>query len=194
MRQRALYMDCRSEMDFRQRRLPHAHAIGVPMFITFRLHGSLPQGRYFGPKTKDSGAAFALVDRFLDEARCGPTHLRTPQIAELVAREIERADGFELHNWVIMSNHVHMLMTPRETASRIMQRVKGRTAVEANRILGIAGPFWQHESFDRLVLNRTEFRRVARYIEGSPVKAGVVNDPSDFRRSSAWGGLKSAPS
>ena len=164
------------------------------MFITFRLKGSLPQGHYFGPETKDSGAAFALVDRFLDEARYGPQHLRTPEIAELVAREVVQADGYELHNWVIMSNHVHMLITPCDKVSRVMQRLKGRTAVEANRMLGTNGPFWQHESFDRLVLNGVEFRRIGRYIEVNPVKAGIVKDPSGFRWSSAWGGLKSAAS
>ncbi|MCC6537414.1 MAG: transposase [Bryobacterales bacterium] len=181
-------------MDFHRRRLPHVHATDVPVFIMFRLHGSLPEGRYFGAETKDSGAAFALVDRLLDEARFGPRHLQIPEIAGVVAGEVLRADGYELHEWVVMSNHVHMLITPKDRLSRIMQRIKGRTAVEANRMLGTAGPFWQHESFDRLVLNGAEFRRIGRYIEGNPVKAGVVDDPRLFRWSSAWGGLKSAAS
>jgi hypothetical protein len=57
---------------------------------------------------------------------------------------------------------------------------------EGNRILGLTGrPFWQDESYDRLVRNDTEFPRITRYIETNPVKAGLAATPAEFPWSSA---------
>ena len=68
-----------------------------------------------------------------------------------------------------------------------MQSIKGASAREANKILGISGkPFWQHESYDHLVRTPEEFSRIRRYIEYNPVKAGLAAIPEDYRWSSAW--------
>ncbi len=106
----------------------------------------------------------------------------------MVVEAIRYRDGGpdDLHNYVVMANHVHLLITPRITVSRLMQSLKRFTAREGNRILGLTGrPFWQDESYDRLVRNPTEFERIARYIEMNPVRAGVVATPQDFPWSSA---------
>jgi putative transposase len=85
-----------------------------------------------------------------------------------------------------MANHVHLLMTPLADVSKVMQLLKRFTAREANRILGLTGqPFWQEESYDRLVRNETEFQRIADYIEMNPVKCGLVSTPEEFLWSSA---------
>jgi hypothetical protein len=68
-------------MDFSQRRLPHIHAIGQPIFVTFRLYGSLPVGREFPKESMTSGEAFVAMDRLLDTARFGPIHLQRPEMA-----------------------------------------------------------------------------------------------------------------
>ena len=52
--------------------------------------------------------------------------------------------------------------------------IKGFSAHQANRILGRQGRFWQDESYDHLVRDDREFRRVQRYIEHNPVRAGLV--------------------
>jgi hypothetical protein len=60
------------------------------------------------------------------------------------------------------------------------------TAREGNRILGLTGPpFWQDESYDRLVRDSREFARIARYIEMNPVQAGLAAQPEQFLWSSA---------
>jgi len=62
-----------------------------------------------------------------------------------------------------------------------MQSLQRFTATQANRILGRTGvPFWQDESYDRLVRNDREFRQVTRYIELNPVNAGLVSTPEEF--------------
>jgi hypothetical protein len=49
-------------------------------------------------------------------------------------------------------------------------------------------PFWQSESYDRWVRNDVEFRRIERYIEENPVRAGLVSAPEEYRWSSAYAG------
>ena len=173
---------------FYRRRLPHYHSIGQPIFITWRLQGSLPANRSFPPGTS-SGQAFVAMDRLLDNARTGPLYLRRPEIAKVVVEAIhyrEREQHYQLHSYVVMPNHVHLLMTPLADVSKVMQSLKRFTAREGNRVLGFTGqPFWQDESYDRLVRDKTEFQRIADYIEMNPVKCGLAAAPEEFLWSSA---------
>lgn len=90
-----------------------------------------------------------------------------------------------------MPNHIHALLTPRIALPKLMQSIKGRSAREANKILGISGKsFWQPESYDRLVRNPEEFRRIKNYIENNAVKAGLAADRESYRWSSAWSGRR----
>ena len=154
-------------MSFRARRLPHVHEVGRPLFITWRLQGSLPGSRRF-PETTTSGRAFVAMDRLLAETSAGPLYLKRPEIAQMVVEAIRYRDPahYLLHHFAVMPNHVHILITPKVSVARVMQSLKRFTARQANRILGLTGsPFWQDESYDRLVRNGEEFARIARYIE-----------------------------
>jgi REP-associated tyrosine transposase len=177
-------------MGYYERRLPHWDVGGQPLFVTFRLHGSLPKSRAFPPANLNNGQAFAALDRILDHAATGPTHLRNPQIAVIVVNSLRdgesRFSRYELHAFVVMPNHVHILATPHVTAAKWLGPLKGFTAHEANVILGRAGnPFWQGESCDHLVRSDEEFSRIRRYIENNPVRAGLVETPESFAWSSA---------
>jgi putative transposase len=174
---------------FHARHLPHRYAIGHPMFLTWRLHDSLPSGRTF-PSSTTSGEAFLVMDRLLDNARSGPLHLGRPETAELVLEAIHYRDriskDYDLHSFVVMANHVHLLITPRVDVSKMMQSLKRFTARECNKILDLTGqPFWQDKRYDRLVRDQTEFERIGRYIEMNPVTAGLVATPEEFLWSSA---------
>jgi REP element-mobilizing transposase RayT len=92
---------------------------------------------------------------------------------------------YQLHAFVVMPNHVHLLATPHVSADQWLGPLKGFTAHEANRLLGTRGPFWQEESFDRLVRSDEEFDRIRFYIEQNPVKAGLVLTAEAFLWSSA---------
>jgi REP element-mobilizing transposase RayT len=165
--------------------------VGQPLFVTFRLHGSLPANRIFPPKRLTSGQAFVAMDRILDRAQYGPSFLKLPEIAALIVNALHEGERtferYRLHAFVVMSNHVHLLLTPSVSSTRWLGPLKGYTAHEANLLLGRAGKrFWQDESYDHLVRNVGEFERVRRYIEGNPVKVGVVSNAREFRWSSAW--------
>ncbi len=174
------------------RRLPHYNAIGEPLFVTFRLHGSLPTGRVFPSGRLSSGKAFACLDRLLDEQRAGPAYLRMPPIAEVVVDAIGKgsASDYRLHTWVVMPNHVHLLITPQAGVPSLMRRLKGTSARESNKLLGQTGrPFWQDESYDRLIRNTNEFQN---YILQNPVRARLARSAEEYPWSSMsrTGGLK----
>jgi REP element-mobilizing transposase RayT len=174
-----------------QRRLPHWRPDGRPLFLTWRLHDSLPRHRFFPASSLSAGKAFVAMDRLLDQARTGPLYLARPEIASLVVEAIlegrDPLGHYDLHAFVVMANHVHLLITPAVPVPGLLQRLKGTTARRANQMLSLTGrAFWQEESFDRWVRDEREFQRIRAYIEENPVRAGLVTAPEDYPWSSAW--------
>jgi REP element-mobilizing transposase RayT len=138
----------------------------------------------------NAGRVFAAMDSILGEARTGPVCLRRTDIAKLVTEAIrygsEHMGLYERHAWVVMPNHVHLLITPLVDPSKITHSIKRFTAREANKILGGAGgSFWQDESYDHLVRDTGEFRRIIAYIHANPVRAGLAADAERYPWSSA---------
>ena len=176
-------------MKVTRRRLPHFEMIGQPLFVTFRLRDSLPASRAFPASDLTSGPAFLAMDRLLDAARNGPTFLRLQPIAQLVVDSLQygaELEHYELHAWVIMPNHVHLLLTPEVSVSKLLGSLKAVTAKRANALLNRTGSaFWQDESYDHLVRSSDEFRRIQCYIENNPVTAGLAGTPEEYRWSSA---------
>jgi REP element-mobilizing transposase RayT len=176
-------------MALSERRLPHLYVIGQPLFVTFRLHGSLPANRAFPSADLTSGEAFAAMDRLLGRARSGPMFLRQPDIAQIVLSSIDygaEIGHYRMHSWVIMPNHVHLLFTPHVSVSKLLGSLKGASAKRSNLLLSRTGqPFWQDESYDHLVRDGEEFRRIQRYIEHNPGAACLVTRPEDYLWSSA---------
>ena len=99
----------------------------------------------------------------------------------------------ELHAYCLMTNHVHMLMTPDDESgiSRVMQHI-GRMYVQyINRTYRRSGTLWEGRHKASLVDAETYLLKCYRYIEMNPVAASMVNTPEQYRWSSygrhAWG-------
>ena len=142
------------------------------------------------PKVETPGERFVRLDRALDRTAIGPHWLKIPSVADRVTEMILKGEKevgyFSLHAFVVMPNHVHLLMKPKIELRRIMNGMKGSTAKAANEILGRTGkPFWQDESFDHWVRTEKEFGNIFRYIERNPVSAGLARRPEDWAWSSA---------
>jgi REP element-mobilizing transposase RayT len=122
--------------------------------------------------------------------------LRQDAIANLVVESLHRGAELghcELAAFVVMANHVHVLLLPKVSPSRLMKSLKGCTAREANRLLGRTGePFWQRESYDHWVREERQLERVAAYIEDNPVRAGLATEASGYSWSSASDRAKTA--
>jgi len=172
------------------RRLPHIYPQDRWLFLTWHLHGSVSPYHFPAPHKSSAGQAFVWLDRQLDEARSGPLFLRQESIAKLVVESLHRGvdlGHYELACFVVMANHVHVLLLPKVPPSRFMKSLKGATARDANRLLGKAGePFWQRESYDHWVRDEREWERIALYIENNPVRAGLVERAEEYCWSSAW--------
>ena len=153
-------------MTYYRRRLPHWHPENAALFITWRLHGSLPRhSEFLENPTHAEGQRFVALDRQMDRAPTGPTWLKDPKIAAVVRNTLlsggQELGLFDLYAWVIMANHVHLLLQPHKKLAEIMCTLKSASSREANRILGRSGqPFWQPESYDRWVRDKKEFDKI----------------------------------
>ena len=94
-----------------------------------------------------------------------------------------------LHEFVVMPNHFHLLMTPdgEVTLERAMQLIKGGFSFRAGRELGIRGEIWQTSFHDRRVRDVEEYGTFREYIHQNPVKAHLVERAEDWPHSSASG-------
>ena len=159
------------------------------LFLTWPLHGSLPHPSLPPNNQPSAGQTFGWIDRRLDTARSGPSFLGEEPVASIVAESLYRGmeiGHYRLGPFVIMANHVHVLLLPLVSPSRFLKSLKSVTARNANRVLGRTGEaFWQRESYDHWVRDEQEWTRVATYIENHPVKAGLVFRPENYRWSSA---------
>lgn len=222
---------------FYQRHLPHWQPPGASIFLTWRIFGSLPKEAIErlaeerallnkqpcrpGESPRDralrhSEGLFSLTDELLGYADQGPSWLADERIAKMMVDALFYHAGrlYSLLAFVVMPNHVHVLLTPLvmggdEPADgptgeqvpqyvplrKITQSLKGYVAREANKLLNRTGkPFWQEESYDHWARNEAELARIITYIESDPVRSGLVANPEEWRWSSAyerrWGRLR----
>ena len=98
-------------------------------------------------------------------------------VLKLILKGEKELGYFSLPAFVIMPNHVHLLMTPRIPLPRLMNGLKGATAFAANAILNRRGqPFWQDESFDHWVRTEKEFGSIFDTSKGTPfLRAWLVD-------------------
>lgn len=88
----------------------------------------------------------------------------------------------EIHAWVFMTNHVHLLVSPREeqAVSKMMQSL-GRSYVRHyNKQYRRSGTLWEGRYKSCLVESAAYLLQCYRYIELNPVRASMVKDPSEY--------------
>ena len=200
---------------FYRRRLPHWEVDDAWYFITFRLYGSIPAAQFARWETawerqrldlvRRHGVLSATLEQALVEERQQVVndyldsqfhvrYLEQPAAANAFIHNL--VDGtrtmYDLGPWVSMPNHVHLIFKPNidkhgepVRLARIMQHIKGASAIAINRALQRSGTFWQPESYDHIIRNAAEFERKAHYIENNPVKAGLCVEAEAWPWSSA---------
>jgi putative transposase len=87
-----------------------------------------------------------------------------------------------VHDFAVMPNHVHILMTVPGDVSleKAMQLIKGGFSFRANRELGFRGEIWQRGFSDVRIVDDLSFQHHREYIENNPVKAGLANSPDEY--------------
>jgi len=172
--------------------LPHFDTPELIQGITFRLWDALPadvvQALADDEETMRDAEKRAHVEEYLN-AGYGACYLRDPRIARLVENALLYFDGerYRLFAWVIMPNHVHVLVEIWEghPLDKVIHSWKSYTATEANKLLGRKGEFWFPDYFDRYIRDDKHFANALRYIHENPVNAGLVEKAEDWEFSSA---------
>ena len=175
-----------AETDVRRHNLPHLGQRGVIVFITFRLADSMPSellSKWRGeremwlaahPEPWDDATAQEYarefqgrIEKWLDAGH-GVCILARSDCNRMVSDALEYFNGkrYVLHSYIVMPNHVHVLMElpSRVELPRILHSWKSFTAKEICAVVGCSGPVWQRDYFDRLVRSEDHYRHCLNYI------------------------------
>ena len=171
--------------------LPHWRQDGSSYFVTFRLGDSLPQSKVkqwndertawlnAHPEPHDEETRREYYDLFparfqnwLDQGM-GSCVLAQPDVKQIVEDALKHFDGdrYTLREYVVMPNHVHLLVSPlgENLLSEILHSLKSFTANEINkRLPSKMEPVWQKESFDHIVRSAPQAERIRQYICDNP--------------------------
>jgi putative transposase len=101
-------------------------------------------------------------------------------------RESAARHGCAIHAYVLMTNHVHLLVTPetRDAISRTIQHVGRHYVTYVNSQYGRSGTLWEDRHKGSIISSEAYLLACSRYIELNPVRAGMVTAPEDYRWSS----------
>lgn len=100
--------------------------------------------------------------------------------------ELANRQGCDIHAYVLMTNHVHLLLTSREprSISTLMKHVNQRFVQFMNRKYARTGSLWEGRFRSNLVDSESYLLRCQRYIELNPVRAHMVRHPDEYPWSS----------
>ena len=115
---------------------------------------------------------------------------QTDRMAELfldVLRDNRAKGRFQVHEFVLMRNHFHALITPAVEVSleKSVQYIKGGFSFRAKRELEFSGEVWQEGYNEHRVTGEQDYRGHLRYIHDNPVKSGFCERAEEYEYSSA---------
>jgi putative transposase len=120
---------------------------------------------------------------------------KVPAVAEVVVRRIVecRDNGaYLLHDFVVMPDHVHVLLTPGDTTTleKAMQLIKGGSSFNIHQLRGHAMQIWLPGFHDWTIRDSADYQAKREYIRMNPVRARLVEEPEDWPYSSASGRVR----
>ena len=104
-----------------------------------------------------------------------------------------RGDAYLLHEFVLMPDHFHLLITPSIALERVVQLIKGGFSFQAKEELGSKMEIWQRGFADHRIRNAEDYEKHLHYIHLNPVKKYLCASPAEYRYSSAYPGWKLDP-
>ena len=102
---------------------------------------------------------------------------------------------FQLHAFVVMPEHVHLLLTPANnvTVEHAVQLIKGGYSHALGEILGRRREIWQRGFTEHRIRDNQDFSNHENYIHRNAVERRLASDPSEYRYCSAFPGFKLDP-
>ncbi len=167
---------------YKRGNFPHYDNDELYQFVTFRLHDSVPKQVLLrwknellitGEIDKNSDDYIKLERKIhiYEDNGYGECYLKNPLIYNIVKGTLERFDQerYDLIEWIIMPNHVHVLIKPYSGFSlpKIIHSWKSYTANKGNQVLNRNGKFWMEDYFDRYIRNEEHYLSVIKYIRNN---------------------------
>jgi putative transposase len=122
----------------------------------------------------------------------GRSVFQVPENAEILIKTFSRyreRRAFLLHEFVVMPDHLHLLLTPSTTTSleKAVQLIKGGSSHEIHKERNVRMEIWQEGFYDWTIRDEDDWRAKAEYIRMNPVLAKLVSRPEEWAYSSAAG-------
>ena len=130
---------------------------------------------------------FITASTFQKQSLFQSERFSLPFLDTLLQYRLQRK--YLLHEFVVMPNHFHLLITPIVALERALQFIKGGFSYRARKELGFAGEIWQPSYYDRRVRDVEELVSFRHYIRQNPVKRGLTKNAAEYPYSSAFPGF-----
>jgi putative transposase len=122
----------------------------------------------------------------------GRTVFQVPENAQILVDVLYRhreKGAYLLHEFVLMPDHLHLILTPGETTTleKSMQLIKGGSSHDIHKQRGHKMEIWQQGFYEWTIRDAEDWRVKAEYIEMNPVRARLAQDRRDWPYSSASG-------
>jgi putative transposase len=135
--------------------------------------------------TTGDSTYFVTASTFQKKALFQSERMATLFIETLL--EYRNQGKYQLHEYVLMPDHFHLLITPIVTLEKAVQFIKGGFSFRLGKMFGVGGNIWQSSFYDRRVRDAVEYESFRKYIHWNPVKRGMVSSPEQYAHCSAAG-------
>ena len=190
------FVDMKKHISIKNGKLPHWNQNGCVQFVTFRLADSLPQVKLaeyremkenwikahpepWDKATQDEydRTIGCTIDKWLNSGY-GRCILKDESARTIIANAILHFNGdrYNVHAYVIMPNHVHVLVSPmgENEIQTIVESWKKFSAHGLNKLFLSQGAVWCREHFDRMIRNEQDFFDKLNYIVNNPINVPVT--------------------
>ena len=181
------FLDKKSHIDIFWDDLPHWQQVDCMQFVTFRTSDSMPKQKldeYRSQKEEllledlkdDDDYILESIDYWLNQG-CGKCVLKDSGARRIVEHYLHLYDEvlYDLYAYVIMPNHVHLLLSPSYD-TRITEsigKIKQLSTYHINKMFGLKGNFWQKGMFDRILRGWMDYENKLNYIIYNPESVRV---------------------
>jgi putative transposase len=106
-----------------------------------------------------------------------------------------REGRFALHGFVLMPDHVHLLLTTTQdvTIEHAVQLIKGAYSHALGALIGKNAEIWERGFLDHRIRDAFDFNRHQQYVHQNPVAGKITAVPREYRYCSAYPGFKLDP-
>jgi putative transposase len=104
-----------------------------------------------------------------------------------------RGSAYLLHEFVIMPDHIHVLLTPATSLEKAVQFIKGGFSYRAKKELGSNMEIWQKGFSDHRIRDEEDYSRHVSYIRENPVRKHLCERVEEYPYSSASAGFELDP-